>query len=116
MTLKRVSALLSATTLASIGFSAHAGGLSPVMNAEDAVANQVTQITTISGSTNSGAYSIAPEWSDELGFSVTGSMGYVLDERSAVGVIVTAGERKREALVNFGLTIDDQRQIILSAG
>lgn len=116
MSVKRMSSLLGATALMSLGLTANAGGLSPVVDAEDLAVSQLTELTTISGSTSNGAYSIAPEWSEELGASVSGSFGYILDEQSAFGLIVTAGERKREALVNFGLTIDAERQIVFSAG
>lgn len=116
MSVKRMSSLLGATALMSLGLNANAGGLSSVVDAEDLAVSQLTELTTISGSTSNGAYSIAPEWSEELGASVSGSFGYMLDEQSALGMIVTAGERKREALLNFGLTIDAERQIIFSAG
>lgn len=88
----------------------------PVEISDATAAAMVSQSLALGGSFGSGAYSITPSWSEELGVSVTGAVGAELDEGSAIGLIVTTGERKREALINFGLTIDDSRQIVLSAG
>jgi hypothetical protein len=99
-----------------MGGAALADELSEVAEvAEDPVAALSARATT-SGTTSFGAYSFAPEWSDELGLSATGVLGYTLSDRSAIGLLVTGGERKREALLNFGFEIDGAGQIVVSGG
>lgn len=48
--------------------------------------------------------------------SATGALGYTLSDRSAIGLLTTAGQRQREVLLNFGLAIDAERQIFFSGG
>jgi hypothetical protein len=48
--------------------------------------------------------------------SATGALGYTLSDRSAIGLLATAGQRQREVLLNFGLAIDAERQIFFSGG
>jgi len=83
---------------------------------EGQVIGQISQLATVSGRTGMSAYSFAPEWSEELGFSATGAVGFRLQDKSALGLIMTGGERKREVLLNFGLELDAERQVVLTAG
>lgn len=106
------SSILLTTALVSASSMAFAEG----HDAEQLAASQLTQAASMSGTTSFGAYTIAPSWSEELGFSLNGAIGYTLDEKSALGLVVTGGEKLREALLNFGFTIDAERQIVLSAG
>lgn len=112
----RVTRILGATALSTVSTVAFADGLDPTVLTESAVIGQISQLATVSGTTGTSAYSFAPEWSEELGFSATGSVGFLLQENSALGLIVTVGERKREVLLNFGLELDAERQIVLTAG
>lgn len=83
---------------------------------EGVVAAQLSKAATFAGRTGAAAFAIGPEWSEELGASVTGRVGFSLKNDAALGVIVTAGERKREALLNFGVELDAQRQVVFTAG
>ena len=83
---------------------------------EGVVAAQLSKAATFAGRTGAAAFAIGPEWSEELGASVTGRVGFSLKNDAALGVIVTAGERKREALLNFGVELDAQRQVGFTAG
>ena len=111
-----LSRILGATALSTLSTVAFADGLDPTVLTEGEVIGQISQLATVSGSTASGAYSFAPEWSEELGFSATGAVGFRLQENSALGLIVTGGERKREVLLNFGVEFDAERQMVLTAG
>ena len=114
MNLKKVT-LMSATALVSVGSIAHAGNLDAAPIEADPVA-ALSQLATFSGATGTSAYTFTPTWSDELGCSATGALGYQTSGSTALGLFITAGQRQREALLNFGLAIDAERQIIFSGG
>ena len=114
MNLKKVT-LMSATALVSVGSIAHAGNLDAAPMEADPVA-ALSQLAAFSGTTGISAYTFTPTWSDELGFSATGALGYQTSGSTALGLFITAGQRQREALLNFGLAIDAERQIIFSGG
>ncbi|NVK06894.1 MAG: hypothetical protein HWD81_05060 [Marivivens sp.] len=112
---------LTALSISSIGAllastASFADGPAPIEISDASAVAMVSQSLALGGNFGNGAFLITPSWSEELGGSVTGAVGAELEEGSAIGLIVTTGERKREALINFGLSIDDSRQIILSAG
>lgn len=111
-----LSRIFGATALSTLTTVAFADGLDPTVLTEGEVIGQISRLATVTGSTASGAYSFVPEWSEELGFSATGAVGFRLQENSALGLIVTGGERKREVLLNFGLELDAERQVVLTAG
>lgn len=111
-----LSRILGATALSTLSTVAFADGLDPTVLTEGEVIGQISQLATVSGSTAAGAYSFAPEWSEELGFSATGTVGFRLQDNAALGLIVTGGERKREVLLNFGVEFDAERQMVLTAG
>ena len=101
------SRLVSSTALiafASIGY------------AQDAQISQLTNSLNLSGGNDSFAYTLSPQWSDKLGAHATGSIGFELQNDSALGLMVTGGERKREVLLNFGIELDAERKIVLTAG
>ena len=112
---KNYITLLCATALVSVCSIAKAGNLHAAVTEADPVA-ELSQLATFAGITGSGAYSFTPTWSEELGFAASGALGYTLSERSAVGLLATAGQRQREVLLNFGLAIDAERQIVFSGG
>ena len=110
-----LSRIFGATALSTLTTVAFADGLDPTVLTEGEVIGQISRLATVTGSTASGAYSFVPEWSEELGFSATGAVGFRLQDNSALGLIVTGGERKREVLLNFGLEFDAERQMVLTA-
>jgi|GEM_PF-5374887 len=117
MKMKRcLASLLGATALSTVSVAVFADGIDPTVLSEGEVIGQISQLASFSGTTGKGAYAFSPEWSEELGFSATGSVGFRLQENSALGLIVTGGERKREVLLNFGLELDGERQVVLTAG
>lgn len=107
--------LLSATALVSMWSLAEAGNLDAAIIEADPVA-ALSQLATFSGTTGSSAYTFTPTWSEELGFAASGALGYQTSDSTALGLFITAGQRQREALLNFGLAIDAERQIIFSGG
>lgn len=111
-----LSRILGATALSTLSTVAFADVLDPTVLTEGEVIGQISQLAAVSGSTAAGAYSFAPEWSEELGFSATGTVGFRLQDNAALGLIVTGGERKREVLLNFGVVFDSERQMVLTAG
>ena len=117
MKMKRcLASLLGATALSTVSLAVFADGIDPTVLSEGEVIGQISQLASFSGTTGKGAYAFSPEWSEELGFSVTGSLGFRLQENLALGLLVTGGERKREVLLNFGLELDAERQVVLTAG
>lgn len=108
-------AVFGATLASSICSVAHAGNLTPPVSDPEALA-AMSNLATLSETTEWGAYSFTPIWSEQLGFAATGALGYELSDNSAIGIYATTGERQRELLVNVGSTIDSERQIVLSFG
>ena len=113
---RNIACLLGATALSTLSAASFADGIDSTVLTEGQVIGQMSQLATVSGGTGMSAYSFAPEWSEELGFSATGALGFRLQENSALGLILTGGERKREVLLNFGLELDAERQVVLTAG
>ena len=90
--LKLVSRLVSSTALIAFASIGHA---------QDAQISQLTNSLNLSGGNDSFAYTLSPQWSDKLGAHATGSIGFELQNDSALGLIVTGGERKRDADVGI---------------
>lgn len=111
-----LACLLGATALSTMSAAAFADGIDPTVLTEGQVVGQISQLATLSGTTGTGAYAFSPEWSEELGASATGRVGFRLQDNAALGFILTGGERKREVLLNFGLELDATRQIVVTAG
>jgi len=105
--LNLVSRLVSSTALIAFASIGHA---------QDAQISQLSNSLNLSGGNDSFAYALSPQWSDNLGLSATGRIGFELQNNSALGLIVTGGERKREALLNFGIELDAERKMVLTAG
>jgi len=90
--LNLVSRLVSSTALIAFASIGHA---------QDAQISQLTNSLNLSGGNDSFAYALSPQWSDNLGLSGTGRIGFELQNDSALGLIVTGGERKRDADVGI---------------
>lgn len=97
-------ALASTTALISV---AHANTTSELA----ALAN-----FSLGSSGQSAAWTLAPEYSDDLGFSLGGSVGVKLSEREALGLVLKAGDNTTEFLLNIGLAVGDNGQLVASAG
>lgn len=60
--------------------------------------------------------SIAPNWSDELGFSIRAAAGSYLGDAVALGAIVEYGQTKQEYIANLGFQLSDDLSLIGTVG
>lgn len=84
--------------------------------AEDVSYRQLGQLMTVTGGNDQGTFAFGPEWSEELGLSVTGRAGFMLGQGAAVGVIGEFGENVTEGMINLGFNLSDDMAMILTAG
>lgn len=59
---------------------------------------------------------IAPNYSEELGFSLKGAVGSYLTDEIALGLIVEYGENKREYLANAGIQLTNELSLVGTVG
>jgi len=59
---------------------------------------------------------VSPEYSNQTGLSLGAAFAAMLSERAAVGLVLSAGSDKKEALVNAGFRLDERQRLILTAG
>jgi hypothetical protein len=59
---------------------------------------------------------VAPNYSEELGFSLKGAVGGFLTDAMALGLIVEYGENKREYLANAGIQFTDELSLVGTFG
>lgn len=60
----------------------------------------------LEGGDATSKYLLHPEYSKQMGASVTGAYGTMLGKDAAIGGIVTVGARAKEGIVNLGFKID----------
>lgn len=85
-------------------------------SAQDSLESALTSFGTIGGGNETSAFSIAPEWSEDLGLAARGSVGFMLGKKAALGFNLKSGENAREELLNFGLQVSDSMTLLLSGG
>lgn len=68
--------------------------------ADDAMAGQPLHF---SGGNDRMRVEVAPNYSEELGFSMKGAAGSYLTDSTALGLIVEYGKNRREYLANAGI-------------
>jgi hypothetical protein len=59
---------------------------------------------------------IAPEYSNQTGFSIGGALASMIGDEAAVGVLLSVGADKKEWLVNAGYKLDEHQRFIVTAG
>lgn len=71
---------------------------------------------TVQGSNGTQQFSLVPEYTEQTGFAVTAALASMLGDSAAVGLVLTGGPDKREALINAGFKFDQHQRIVLSVG
>ena len=77
---------------------------------------QAASMLHYSGGNDSYRVEIAPNYSEELGFSLKGAVGGYLTDAMALGLIVEYGENKREYLANAGVQFNDAMSFVGTVG
>jgi len=77
---------------------------------------QASQSLHYSGGNDRMRVEIAPNYSEELGFSLKGAVGGYLTDEIALGLIVEYGEHKREYLANAGIQFTDELSLVGTVG
>ena len=77
---------------------------------------QASQHLRYSGGNDRYRVEIAPNYSEELGFSLKGAVGGYLTDAMALGLIVEYGEHKREYLANAGIQFNDALSLVGTVG
>jgi hypothetical protein len=77
---------------------------------------QASQYLHYSGGNDRYRVELAPNYSEELGFSMKGAVGGYLTDAMALGLIVEYGENKREYLANAGIQFNDALSFVGTVG
>jgi hypothetical protein len=83
---------------------------------QDITIQQAASMMHYSGGNDSYRVEIAPNYSEELGFSLKGAVGGYLTDAMALGLIVEYGENKREYLANAGIQFNDALSFVGTVG
>ncbi len=83
---------------------------------QDITIQQAASMLHYSGGNDSYRVEIAPNYSEELGFSLKGAVGGYLTDAMALGLIVEYGENKREYLANAGIQFNDAMSFVGTVG
>jgi hypothetical protein len=82
----------------------------------DITVEQAASMLHYSGSNDRMRVEIAPNYSEELGFSLKSAVGSYLTDAMALGLIVEYGEHKREYLANAGVQFNDALSFVGTVG
>jgi hypothetical protein len=82
----------------------------------DITVEQAASMLHYSGGNDRMRVEIAPNYSEELGFSLKGAVGSYLTDAMALGLIVEYGEHKREYLANAGVQFNDALSFVGTVG
>jgi hypothetical protein len=77
---------------------------------------QASQYLHYSGGNDRFRVELAPNYSEELGFSMKGAAGGYLTDAIALGLIVEYGENKREYLANAGIQFNEALSFVGTIG
>ena len=77
---------------------------------------QAASMMAYNAGSDQAKVSIAPNWSDELGWSVRAAAGSYLGDAVALGAIVEYGQDKQEYLGNLGFQLSDSLSLIGTVG
>lgn len=77
---------------------------------------QASQYLHYSGGNDRYRVELAPNYSEELGFSLKGAVGSYITDEIALGLIVEYGENKREYLANAGIQFTDALSLVGTVG
>ena len=85
-------------------------------------ASQVTTVTpgpngiTLQNRSETTRLIVAPEYSNQTGFSLGAGFATLLGEHAAVGLLLSGGADKTEILINAGIKLDQRQRLIVTAG
>jgi hypothetical protein len=82
----------------------------------DITIEQAASLLRYSGGNDRFRVEIAPNYSEELGWSLKGAAGGYLTDAMALGLIVEYGEDKREYLANAGFQFNDALSFVGTVG
>jgi hypothetical protein len=82
----------------------------------DITIEQAASMLHYSGGNDRFRVELAPNYSEELGFSMKGAAGGYLTDALALGLIVEYGENKREYLANAGIQFNDALSFVGTVG
>jgi hypothetical protein len=82
----------------------------------DITIEQAASMLHYSGGNDRFRVELAPNYSEELGFSLKGAAGGYLTDAMALGLIVEYGEDKREYLANAGIQFNDALSFVGTVG
>ncbi len=114
--MKKSALLLSSTISVLFATSAFAGEVTPLQDSPNLTVEHASQYLHYSGGNDSYRVEIAPNYSEELGFSLRGAAGGYLTDALALGLIVEYGEDKREYLANAGIQFNDAVSLVGTVG
>jgi hypothetical protein len=83
---------------------------------QDITIQQAASMLHYSGGDDRYRVEVAPNYSEELGFSLKGAVGGYLTDAMALGLIVEYGENKREYLANAGIQFNDALSFVGTVG
>lgn len=87
-----------------------------VIEGQTVTIEQAASVLQYSGGNDRMRVEIAPNYSEELGWSLKGAAGGYLTDEVALGLIVEYGEDKREYLANAGIQFTDALSLIGTVG
>lgn len=86
------------------------------VDGETLTVEQASHYLRYSGGSDRYRIELAPNYSEELGFSMKGAAGGYLSDEIALGLIVEYGENKREYLGNAGIQFTDALSLVGTVG
>lgn len=88
----------------------------PVLKDNTLVVEPASQSIHYSGANDRMRATIAPNYSEDLGWSLKGAVGLHVVDEVAIGAIVEYGENKREYLANAGVQFTDEVSLVGTVG
>jgi hypothetical protein len=110
------SLLLMSTALAAVAAGPAFADEYGSANQGQITIQQATSMMAYSAGNDQAQVSIAPNWSDELGWSVRAAAGSYLGDAVALGAIVEYGDNKQEYLANLGFQLSETLSLIGTIG
>lgn len=86
------------------------------LHAEENSISALAQSASFSGGGETSSYRFGLGWSEGLGMSATGNIGFLVGDNAALGFALQGGENVREGLITFGFELAGGRTLLFSAG
>lgn len=72
--------------------------------------------TTLDNTFDGKRLLLSPEYSDQTGLSLGGAFAFPLGDTAAAGIVVTAGSKKKELLLNTGVELGNTQRVVFTLG